>query len=133
MSSSFPRVNVEALQVHTPPYDKPGVVQEFVGRGVEKELPEIPRGDKFSTERVENFVDDAREMIPMNSGEYQIKYTLLVRGVTKRGAKATARSFTRVKNPFEADVITVTEPELDERMSSEKLGKVYRVTTSVEK
>lgn len=133
MSSSFPRVNVESLQVHTPPYNKPGVVQEFVGEGVTKELPEIPRGDSFSTERVENFVDEAREMIGLSSGEYQIKYTLLIRGVTKRGAKATARSFVRVKNSFETDMITVTEPELDGRLSSEKLGKVYRVTASVEK
>lgn len=133
MTSSFPRVNVEALKVETPPFDKPGVIQEFVGRGVEKEFDEIPSGDSFSSKRVENFLDEAREMIPMNSGSFRISYTLLVRGVTKRGAKATARSFTRVKNPFEADVVTVREPELDDRLSSEKLGKVYRVTTSVDK
>lgn len=140
--TSFPGVNVESMKVGTPPFDEPGVVQEFVGHGVTREPPSM----EVDTSDISEFVDNAKEMFgefpkmfgEFPTGRYRIRYTLLIRGATegpvsKRGAKATARAWTRAKNPFEVDVVNVHSVEIASDLSGDKLGTVYRVTTAVDK
>lgn len=126
---------MESLKVETPPFDKPGVIQEFVGRGATKQINAL----NVETKDISHFIDEAKGMLGgFTLGEYRIKYTLLIRGATegpisKRGAKATARAWTRAKNPFEVDMVNVHSIEIASDLSGDKLGTVYRVTTTVDK
>lgn len=131
--TAFPRVKVESLKVESPPFDKPGEIQSRVGDAVTTTFDMFPSGDEFTSDRVQEAIDSARDMIGLTGDTFALEYTLLVTGVSKRGAITTARAFTRVKNPFEADVISVDSVSKDRNLSGGGLGNVYRVTTRVEK
>jgi len=129
--------------VEKPPFDEPGVVQEFVGEGVTREFEALKRASDFSRKTVGEFIESAEEMIGPVRESYKIRYTLLVRSasgtnISKRGAKARARAFTRAKNPFEPDFVHVRSAEIAQGISGAEvmgrdIGTVFRVETEVSK
>lgn len=141
--TAFPGILVEEVRIQSPPFDEPGVVQEFVGEGIISEFEPIKRAAEFTEDTVGDLIESAEEMIGLTRDTFQIRYTLMVRSATdtrisRRGAKARARAFTRAKNPFEPDVINVVSAEVDHSLSGaevmgRELGTVYRVTTEVTK
>ena len=141
--SVFPAILVEEISVHNPPFDESGVIQEFVGEGVYREYEALRKAADFSDDTVGRFIREAEDMIGPIRDTYRIRYSLLVRAATgtfisERGAKARARAFTRVKNPFEPEFIHIRRieevPELSEAMvMGKRLGTVYRVVTEVTK
>lgn len=143
--SAFPGIVVESVKIRNPPFDEPGIIQEFVGSGITTRFGALRRADEFTKETVGEIIDNAEEMIGILRETFQIEYTLLVRSVTdtrlsRRGAKARARAFTRAKNPFEPDIVRVKSVNIDQDLSDkflettgDRLGTVYRVTTQVTK
>jgi len=59
-----------------------------------------------------------------------IRYDLSVVGATRSSAAAKARAFTRIKNIFEPDVISVNSVKLT---GHGKIGKQYQIETEVTK
>lgn len=143
--SAFPGILVEEVRVSKPPFDEPGVVQEFVGRGVTREFEALKKAGDFTDETVGEILDSVEDMIGPLRDTYQIEYVLLVRSLTdntlsKRGAKARARAFTRAKNPFEPEIVEVRSVSVDQDLSGKflestggRLGTIYRVRTAVTK
>lgn len=131
--SVFPRVRVESIKIEAPPFDKPGEIQSRVGEALTRTFEMLPSGDDFTPDRVEDFIESSRDVIGLRGEKFALDYTLLITGVSQTGAITTARAFTRVKNPFEADVISVESVSKDEELSGGRLGNVYRVTVRVEK
>lgn len=140
--SAFPGIFIKSIKIETQPFDEPGVIQEFVGRGITREFEMLQRAADFSEERVGEFINDAEDMIGPFRDNFRIKYDLVIRGVkvpdilkvmNERGISARARLFARVKNPFEPDVIEVSEPQLNEQLSSDEIGSVYDITVTVTK
>lgn len=141
--SAFPGILVEEVKVETPPFDEPGVIQEFVGRGVTNEFEALKKANEFTEDTIGDILDSAEDMIGPLRDTFRIRYTLLVRAATgtrlsKRGAKARARAFTRAKNPFEPDLVKVRSAEIASEFSGaevmgRELGTVYRVETQVTK
>jgi hypothetical protein len=152
----FPGIWVAGIEVEKPPFDEPGVVQEFVGRGVVKDFEVLKRSGEFTEENVGEFLQDAEEMIGPLRDTYRIKYDLRVRAISDMGVfssggpldvdfvdhlqslqdrsvSARARSWARVKNPFEPDVFEVGEPSKNKELTDHVTGEVYDVTVSVTK
>lgn len=136
--TAFPNIWLESIEVAKPPFDEAGVVQEFVGRGATKEIRPIQNAADFSPDNIGKFLESAEGMIGPLRDEFKLKYNILVRApvdndFTKRGTSIRARTFGRVKNPFEPDVIEVSDPRVNSRMSSDKTGVVYDVSVTVTK
>lgn len=145
--SAFPGIFVESIEVEKPPFDEPGVIQEFVGQGVMRDFEVLQRASSFSEETVGEFLQSAEDQIGPLRDSFKLKYNLKIRAaagrfadvssvITKiqmRTVRGRARLFVRVKNPFEPDILEVKEPELDEQLSSEELGNAYDVTVTVTK
>lgn len=123
-------VFVEEIAVHTPPYDKPGVIQEYVGDSLYHEYEVLESADNLTSDNVSKILDSARDTIGLRSGEYQIEYSLAVRAPTARAARLKARLFARLKNPTEFSRIAVSEPEKYEK---NRIMDGYEVTVTVEK
>lgn len=149
--TAFPGIWIESIGIEKPPFDESGVIQEFVGRGVTKEFELLQKAAEFSEENVEQFIQDAEDMIGPTRDSFRIKYNLKVRAaptqeiglpdavvsftnwLAERSVSARARTFARAKNPFEPDVIEVNEPQFNSTLSGDKIGDVYDVTVTVTK
>lgn len=145
----FPGILVDSIEIEKPPFDQPGVIQEFVGRGVTKDFETLQQGAEFSSEIVDGFIREAENMIGPLRDTYRIKYNLIIRSspevtnreilndvkenFANRSVSSRARIFTRAKNTFEPDLIQVSNPVVDEQLSTEEIGRVYQVTTTVTK
>lgn len=112
---------MEQLEVETPPYDEPGVVQEYVGESLYQEYETLQMPNRFGGQQVMDFIKEARDKIGFIGDEYQLIYHLKVSGMMERTARSKARAFARIKNPFEPKKMNVrkitrstssTEPQL---------------------
>lgn len=148
--TAFPGIWVERIGVSTPPFDEKGVIQEFVGQGVLKDLEPLQRATDFSEDTVGDFIQDAEDMIGPLRDTYRVEYSLIVRAtpqsnvgprvvsqgiqrLRKRSIKARARAFVRAKNPFEPEIINVREPSRNSRLSGDNMGDMYDVRVMVTK
>lgn len=154
--TAFPGIIVDSIEIEQPPFDEPGVIQDFVGRGMISEFEVPKRAADFTEDTVGEKIKRAEEMIGPLRDTYRIKYNLQVRVVPtdvvdafemipdkfgidplvaahERVVSARARAFTRAKNPFEPDVIEIRTPSKNIRMSNENIENIYDVTTAVTK
>lgn len=145
--SAFPGIFISSIEVEKPPFDEPGVIQEFVGRGVIHEFEMMRRASDITEENIGEVITSVEELIGPLRDSFRVKYNLRVKAavgqfrdisdlmirIQKRSVKSRARLFVRVKNPFEPDILEVTEPELNEELSIEEIGNVYNVTVTVTK
>lgn len=149
--TAFPGIFIDEVGVQKPPYNEEGVVKEFVGRGVTKEMEGmIPSEDMAD---LSSLLQGFEDQIGPLRDEYKVKYKLQVKavpdmdlipdgipgpsGVTdkikKRSVSTRARSFVRAKNPFEPEVLEVSEPTLNKALSGGGIGDVFEVNVSVTK
>lgn len=143
--TALPGVLVEAIEVESTPYDRKGVVQEYVGRGLIREFEILQPADDFEAETVSDLIESAKQQFGPIGADYRVKYTLMVRalpvsgdmgiasGIQNRTISGRARTFARVKNPFEPTSIDVSVPRKNEKLSSEEIGTVYKVRVTVTK
>lgn len=136
--TAFPGIMVEAIRVQKPPFDEEGVVQEFVGRGATHKFEPIQQAADLTPESISNVLEGMEDIIGPLRDTYKIKYELLVRvpvsnPASKRAVSLRARTYARVKNPFEPDILEVSNPVKDVGLSGDEVGDIYRVTVSVTK
>lgn len=137
-STALPNIWVAGLKAEKPPFDEPGVVQEFVGRGVTTEF-EIPKkAEDFTQTSVKNLLDSFERSIGPLRDTFKLKYNLLVRSpkanpLSRRAVRMRARGYVRSKNPFEPDLISVGTPTLNKDEWGDIRGDVYEVTVEVTK
>lgn len=115
----------------------PGIIVEQIdaragggGRSLEFDegLPE-----DINTERIESFTSQIN-IFGSDLVENKLTYHLHVAAYNNVSAKAKARAFVRLKNPFEPDVIEVSEPEKLKDLGVLKGGRnAYSVTVEVKK
>lgn len=117
--TAFPNILVEEILARN----------ESKGRGVEFDegLPE-----NIPTERIESLISSVR-VFGSDRPESKLVYKLQVMALTESSAKAYARAFVRLKNPFEPDIVGTEVVEtlgtggvLDRRNR-------YRIEVTVEK
>lgn len=145
--TAFPGILVESISVKKPPFDEPGVIQEFVGLGVTREFKDLTEGKNLTPDRIEQILEDFEEHIGPLKDEFKIKYNLIIRSaptpdiggevmarrLQKRTVSGRARVYARAKNPFEADLIRVSGPTFNSRMSVDAPLNYYNVTVEVTK
>ena len=135
--SKLTGVYVESIEVMTPPFEEPDVVQEFVGRGVTSEFFLEPV-EMVGRGRVQEFFTGAKDMLDPRGDRFRMRYSLLVRARTRRSAEAKARSYARFVNPFTPEVMTVAEARVAHDKSDliEGLGPLtefYNVSVELSK
>ena len=131
--TAFPGITVEQLELTGMRAGDRASGGEIVPGGVTRDFDFPQRAEDITPESIQEFVEEASDMIDLVGDEYELEYDLAVRAVSKLGAKGKARAFARTKNPFEVDLIQVSEPQLDERMSNERVARYYNVTATVTK
>lgn len=146
--SALPGIFIESIEVEKPPFDEPGVVQEFVGEGITKEFDTLKKAEEMTVGRLRDILQELEDIIGPFRDDFKVKYNLQVRtfpeppGVAdvglssrlqKRSVRTRARIFARLKNPFEPDVIEVSTPKKNPRLSGEETGEVYEVSVTVTK
>jgi hypothetical protein len=157
----FPGIWVESMEVkgQAPPdrgfvvegYSRPdeGIMEEAVSRGVAKEFEALQRAAEFSADTVGAFINEAENQVGPFIDEFRLTYNLKVRttppirksavsmitrGIKVRGVALRSRAFVRVKNPFEPEVIDVSNIDKDEELSSdEDPFDIYSATVEVTK
>lgn len=100
------------------------------GRTIEFEegLPE-----NIPTERIQSFINEVR-LFGDSHVDSSLTYNLYVASMSPTLAKAKSRTFVRMKNPFEPDIIDVSEPVRDSGIGPLDKGRdVYRVSVTVSK
>lgn len=105
--TAVPGVFVEKLEVATPPYDEPGVIQEYVGESLYQEYSGLQMPSEFGGQQVMELLSTARDAIGVIGDDYRIIYHLKVQAVHPRTARSKARTFARIKNPFEPKKMNV--------------------------
>jgi len=135
--SNIGGVYVESIEVQGKPFDRPGVIQEFVGQGVTREFLLEP-ASSVTGGRIQDFIDSSLDQIGSTIDRVALKYNLVIRARTKRGAKARARAYIRGVNPFTARVIHLEKveetDEFDDMISDiDPTGKFYNVRVFVAK
>lgn len=141
--TAAPGIYIESIKVSgKAPPDRPGMVEEFVSRGMTKEFEVLQRAADITTETIGDTIADAEEMVGPLVDEFFLEYNLKVKGLPgdlpvlehlqKRSVSGRARAFARAKNPTELEVFEVSEPVKDEALSGEQLD-VYDVTVTVTK
>jgi len=103
----------------------------------------VTREDEFgmllgdiTPDSVESLIDSFEDMVGPFSDDHKIEYNLIVSGYSERGAKAKARSYTRAKNPFEPEFITIESLEKTKAAETKMrlpAMSTFRITTSVTK
>lgn len=102
--SKITGVYVDEIKVETPPYDEPGVVQEFVGQGVSRDYLLNPV-QNVTEGKIEGFLESAKDMIDVRGDRFRMRYSLLVRARSRRSAKMKGKAYVRLVNPFSPEVI----------------------------
>lgn len=128
-STTFPGVYIESMEVEKPPFNEPGVVQEFVGPAATKDFNVLKRVDEVGKKTIQQWMDDFEELVGPLNDTFRLRYIYLTRALTARLARPKVRAITRAKNPFEPDVIEVGKTELVE----EGTTNTYRVPVTVTK
>lgn len=145
--TAFPGVLLESIKVEKPPFDEPGVIQEFVGRGATASFDNFPDWKEVSPTFIETKLEELEEMIGPLRDTFKMRYNLLVRApsiptitdagvaknVQKRTVSTRSRAYVRAKNPFEPDILEVGEPSIDKKMSEDGSIDIYRVPVWVTK
>ena len=136
--TAFPNMWIKGIKVESPPFDEDGVVQEFVGRGITQEFEPLKQAGALTKRNIGDKVRNRQDEFGILSDTYRVSYHFVVRvpvgnPFSERGVSARARTWTRIKNPFEPDVIEVSTPYKDNDLSDRGPGDVYRVTTTVRK
>lgn len=136
--TAFPSMWLKSMKVETPPFDEDGVVQEFVGRGITRDFEPFKEAGQITQERIGSEIQSIQQDFDLVADEFKIRYNLYVKvpvdnPFSERGVSARARTWTRLKNPFETDVIEVSNPTKDESLSGDDFGTVYKVSTTVRK
>lgn len=129
-------VFVESIKVQEPPFDEPGVIQEYVGEGITKEFLYKPATD-VTDGAVEQFLTDAVDNLSSSLSQSAITYNLTIRARTERGVRAKARTYVRLVNPFSAGVIHIEgieESDMNGQVENvQPATKLYDVSVFVAK
>ena len=130
-------VYIDEVEVSTPPYDDPDIITEFVGFGATRDYMLEP-ASMVTKERVKDFLDTWDDKFGIKAGNFRLRYTLLVRARTERGARSKARAYVRAVNPFSPDVIRIKESRVTKRHSDVAsdigpLSEFHDVVVEVEK
>lgn len=136
--TAFPNMWIRSIHVQEPPFDEEGVVQEVVGRGVTSEFEPVQKAGEITQDAIGERIDDVQNSFGMTSDMFKITYRFHVRvpvgnPFTERGVSMRARTWARLKNPFETDVIEVTTPTKNKGLSKQGPGDVYDVSVTVRK
>lgn len=118
--TAFPGIIVRAIAAKS---GDSGRTLEF-----EEGLPEdIP------SERIQSFLDSVT-MFDSELVDSELTYKLQVAAVNPIAAKAKARTFVRLKNPFEPSTMDVSEPEQLKMIGVfDGLRKAYKVDVNIQK
>lgn len=118
--TAFPGIIVRAIQAKS---GEGGKTLEF-----EEGLPEdIP------TERIQSFLDSVT-MFDSELVDSELTYNLQVAAVNPSVAKGKARTFARLKNPFEPSMVDVSKPEQLKMIGVfDGLRKAYKVDVNIQK
>lgn len=135
--SKLTGVYVDEVQVLTPPYEEPGVIQEFVGEGITREYMLEP-AQEVTGGRIQEFLHNWSDKVDIRGDRYKMKYRLLVRARSTQGAKAKAKTYIRAVNPFSPHLIHTgkikqTERHKDIVTEIGPLNEFYDVTIEVSK
>ena len=135
--SNIAGLYVDSIKVQKPPYDHPGVIQDFVGRGLTRDFMLEPASE-VTQGRVQEFLDSSISELGSTVDRVKLEYNLLVRARSQRGASAKARAYVRGTNPFAARTIyfeNIEETdEYDDLVSNiDPTGKFYEVKVFVAK
>lgn len=150
--SAFPNVWIDSIEVEQPPFDKEGVIQEFVGEGVIRDFDILQPADETPPVMIKGMLAQFEGMVGPLKDNFRMKYNLIVRTtpsagedifpdevlefgnwIRKRRVRTAARTFVRAKNPFEPELVRVSEPEENDLLSDEELGTFWNVTATVTK
>lgn len=150
--TAFPNIWIESIEVQKPPFDERGVIQEFVGRGALREFEPLQKADDITPEMLEDAIQNFEESIGPLRDSFRVRYNLIVRAtpstaeeavpsqvsdfgewIRQRVVTARARTFVRVKNPFEPDIIEADEPRLNRNLSQDNPANFYDISVSVTK
>lgn len=135
--TAVPGVFVDQLEVETPPYDEPGVVQEYVGESLYQEYQTLQMPNEFAGQQVLDFIERAKEVLGVRGNKYRLIYHLKIKASATRFARSKARSFARIKNPFEPSMMNIRKVERSRDTIDEAIidgpQKVYNVQVSVSK
>lgn len=135
--SNIAGVYVDSIKVQRPPYDQPGVIQEFVGEGWTKDFMLEP-ASAVTGNRIQEFVDNSVSELGSTVDRVKLEYNLLIRARAERGARAKTRGYIRGVNPFAPRVIHIESleetSEFDDMISNiDPTGKFYKVRVFVAK
>lgn len=126
----FPQVYIEEISIEKPPFDEPGVVQEYVGRGATKEFETLQKIDSVGEDTIQSWINSLEEVIGPIRDSFKLEYTFLMKAVSGRAARTKARAITRAKNPFEVDILEVSDAEV---AFDDTTPDTYRVSVTVTK
>lgn len=155
--TAFPGIMVDSIEVsgdappdggfivENDPRPERGIMKEVVNRGVTKDFELLQRAADFTGDTVGDFIQSAEAQVGPFLDSFMLTYNLKVRampgmnlpsGFTKlqeRSVTGRARAFVRAKNPFEPEVIEVGSPRLDEKLTTDEIGRVFDVSVTVTK
>lgn len=125
-TTAFPTVEVESIRIKQG--DSGITKEERLGGFIQD----------FTPEMVEDLMESFEEMVGPLSDDFEIEYTLLIKGFSRRGVKTKARMFARVKNPFEPEftsIDSVNKTGMRKLFGSSPVPDftIYRVKVSVTK
>ena len=137
--TAFPGIIVNSIRVRTSPSDDKGVIEEFGPSGVTTEFAGVKRAADLEPNRIRGIIEEAEELIGPLNDSFEMKYNLTVRGlplpgsgkrnviksVQRRSVRLRARSFARIKNPFEPEILEVGDPSLNQGMTEVGEGLDY--------
>lgn len=151
--TAMPTVYIEELSLEVPPYDEPGVVQEYVGEKWFLEYDFLQSAEDITQDTIIGFIKDldesSRHFRPLvdeetntitDSAQFKLGYDFIISTLPPRGerrAKAKARAFVRAKNPFEPSQVNIKSVERNK--SLERAGEkpadvnIWSVSATVEK
>lgn len=115
----------------------PGILVEKVeaSAGASGRTLELEEGlpENIDGERIKSFLSNVR-LFGSRLIDSSITYHLTVVAVSETGAKNKARSFVRLKNPFEPDIITIQDVAVMEELGEfDKGRKAYAVAATIQK
>lgn len=108
--------------------------------GIRRQFDELRPAKQIDAAQIQGFVNELysemgyrhrnEEGVLFTSGDYKLTYNLVVRAPASSIAKAKSRTYVRANNPFEAEIINVERPDLDQKLG---LRNIYHVSASVVK
>lgn len=158
--TAFPGIWIDSMKIEgmTPPDRgfivesnprvEEGIMEEAVERGLTREFDTLQRAAEFSSDTVGDFIREAESRIGPFLDGFLLTYNLKIRSnpevtdidvlnklnkaKSERIVSARARTYVRVKNPFEPEIFEVSVPKKDRSLSGDGLD-VYDVSVTVTK